>query len=60
MLIKRLNALWRFACELSGDDAYERYLQHHAKAHPQLIPLGRKAFFKQQQARKWNNINRCC
>jgi len=23
-------------------------------------PLDRKAFFKQQQERKWNGIKRCC
>jgi uncharacterized short protein YbdD (DUF466 family) len=60
MLTKALKVLWRLSRELSGDDAYERYLQHHAKIHPQLAPLSRKAFFKQQQTRKWDGVNRCC
>jgi len=60
MLIKLLKALWRLACELSDDNAYAHYLQHHVKAHPQLPPLSSKAFFEQQQARKWNSINHCC
>lgn len=60
MLINGLKACWWLACELSGDNAYAHYLAHHAKTHPRLIPLGRKEFSKQQQERKWNQVNRCC
>ena len=54
------NRLWRFIRRLSGDDAYERYLAHHAAAHPEEPPLSRKAFFKQEQERKWAGVRRCC
>jgi uncharacterized short protein YbdD (DUF466 family) len=49
---------------LSGDDAYERYLKHHAQLHVSMVdappPLSRKAFVKIWQERKWSGINRCC
>jgi len=45
---------------LSGDDAYERYLQHHAEHHQADAPLSKEAFFKQWQDEKWNGIKRCC
>jgi uncharacterized short protein YbdD (DUF466 family) len=52
--------LWRFVRQLSGDDAYERYLRHCAARHPAAAPLGRRAFFKQAQERKWSGVSRCC
>lgn len=51
---------WRLLRELSGDDAYERYLQHLASAHPDEKPLCRRAFFQQQQQQKWQGVKRCC
>jgi uncharacterized short protein YbdD (DUF466 family) len=44
---------------LSGDDAYERYLTHHARTHAGP-PLGRRAFYEERERRKWSGINRCC
>lgn len=43
----------------SGDDAYERYLMHHARAHAGA-PLTRGAFYEQREERKWSGISRCC
>ena len=43
--MKALRAFWAWLREVSGDDAYERYLAHHAAAHPDRAPLGRRAFF---------------
>ena len=60
MLGVRLGAFWRFIRRVSGDDAYERYLRHHGEAHPHEPPLDQKAFFRQEQDRKWNGIRRCC
>jgi uncharacterized short protein YbdD (DUF466 family) len=51
---------WAVLRELSGDDAYERYLSHHAAAHPDVQPLDRAAFFKEEQRRKWDGVRRCC
>jgi uncharacterized short protein YbdD (DUF466 family) len=53
--------LWRALRSLTGDDAYERYLSHWRAHHAGAgAPLGRKAFFKAEQARKWDGIRRCC
>ncbi|MFZ1547213.1 MAG: YbdD/YjiX family protein [Candidatus Nitrotoga sp.] len=52
--------LWRVIRELSGDDAYERYIAQHATSHPDTAPLARKDFFIYQQQQKWSGIQRCC
>lgn len=59
-LTAKLKKTWAIIRELSGDDAYERYLTHLAQAHPDQEPLTRKAFFQQEQDRKWNGVKRCC
>jgi uncharacterized short protein YbdD (DUF466 family) len=63
-MAKRLSKLlrlgWRTLRELSGDDGYERYLAHHAAAHPGASPLSRGAWFANRQRQKWSGINRCC
>lgn len=53
---------WLVLREISGDDAYERYLAHWHEHHAQeqQAPLSRKAFFKQEMERKWNGVRRCC
>ena len=56
----QLQQLWRGLRELSGDDAYERYLAHHTEAHPDSAPLDRAAFFREEQKRKWEGVRRCC
>jgi uncharacterized short protein YbdD (DUF466 family) len=55
-----LGKIWRFVRRLSGDDAYERYLRHHAQAHSDEPLLSRKEFFNRDLDRKWNGVRRCC
>ncbi len=66
-----LKKLWQNIRQLSGDDAYERYLAHyneHQKLHAienndletGEPPLSREAFFKEWQDGKWKGIKRCC
>lgn len=63
-MAKRLGRLlrhaWRALRQLSGDDAYERYLAHRTASHAGTVPLSRTKFFQRQQQRKWNGIKRCC
>jgi uncharacterized short protein YbdD (DUF466 family) len=54
------RAGWRALRALSGDDAYDRYRMHHLGAHPEVPLLSRKAFYVDEQRRKWGSINRCC
>jgi uncharacterized short protein YbdD (DUF466 family) len=56
----RLRSFWKFVRELATDDAYERYLQHHRKAHADAVPLDRRAFYLRQQQSKWSGVKRCC
>ncbi|WP_272227456.1 MULTISPECIES: YbdD/YjiX family protein [Methylophilus] len=54
---------WQRVRQLSGDDAYERYLAHYNEHHAQpgeAAPLTRADFFKQWQDQKWTGIKRCC
>ena len=55
-----MRRLWLVIRQLSGDDAYERYLVHHSKAHSGKPPLGRQEYFKQAQEQKWSGVRRCC
>ncbi|MEQ1526416.1 MAG: CstA-like transporter-associated (seleno)protein [Gallionella sp.] len=55
-----IRSLWRSIRELSGDDGYERYLQHHAAAHPHTAPLSRTDWFAHEQQEKWTGVKRCC
>lgn len=59
-LLPLLSYVWRAIRELSGDDAYERYIAQHAANYPDTTPLERKDFFLYQQQRKWSGIQRCC
>jgi uncharacterized short protein YbdD (DUF466 family) len=55
-----LRAAWRYVREVSGDDAYERYLEHHAAHHAGEPVLTRKDYFSDRQRRKWTGVSRCC
>lgn len=56
-----LGRCWAMLREVSGDDAYERYLAHVREcpmhAHAELT---RTAFFAAEQRRKWDGVRRCC
>lgn len=60
MIGNMLRRCWWAVRRLSGDDAYERYLAHHAAHHPDDAPLSREEFFKQWQDTKWKGVKRCC
>jgi uncharacterized short protein YbdD (DUF466 family) len=52
---------WSVIRELATDDAYEKYLEHHAKAHTDgSPPMSRRDFYIQQQQSKWTGVKRCC
>ena len=58
--MKTLRALWRWLRAVSGDDGYERYLAHHAAAHPDCVPLDRGTWYREHQAAAWARVKRCC
>ena len=51
---------WEFIRQLATDDAYERYLEHHRREHPNTPALDRRAFYLREQQRKWSGVQRCC
>lgn len=55
-----LQRCWRTLRQLSGDDAYERYLTHHHTRHADTVPRSREEFFRHEQQQKWEGIKRCC
>lgn len=54
------SELWTLIRALAKEDAYERYLAHHARSHPGRPPLDRRTFYLREQERKWTGVSRCC
>jgi uncharacterized short protein YbdD (DUF466 family) len=59
-LWRELRRAWRFLRQVSGDDAYERYLEHAARFHPGEEPMSRAEHFRIRQEQKWSRVSRCC
>jgi uncharacterized short protein YbdD (DUF466 family) len=57
-----LQRVWALVREVTGDDAYERYLAHWRTHHAAgtAPPLDRAAFYREEQRRKWDGVRRCC
>lgn len=55
-----LHQLFGYLRQLSGDDAYERYLAHHHQHHADQAILDRREFYLAEQQRKWSGVQRCC
>jgi uncharacterized short protein YbdD (DUF466 family) len=55
-----LNSAWQTFRTLTGDDAYEKYCEHHQRHHADQPLLDRSAFYLKNQQKKWTGINRCC
>lgn len=70
IIFSKIKALWQNIRRLSGDDAYEQYLQHYLQHQAEqqaenselenVPPLSREEFFKQWQDKKWKGVKRCC
>ena len=63
-LFQKIKHIWHIIRRLSGDDAYEQYLKHHAEFHASTVDaplaLTRAEFFKYWQEDKWKGMKRCC
>lgn len=60
MIATELKRAWSYLREVTGDDAYERYLAHQMQSHPDEQPLTREQYFRQRQDEKWSKVSRCC
>lgn len=59
-VVRWAGAAWRYLREVSGDDAYERYLAHCAAHHAGEKPMSPKDYFAERQRQKWSGVTRCC
>ncbi|HEV7715260.1 MAG TPA: YbdD/YjiX family protein [Steroidobacteraceae bacterium] len=55
-----IKTVWECVRTVSGDNAYELYLERHAKIHGDVPPLSRRAFYAEYTNQKWSGVNRCC
>ena len=52
---------WHWIRALSGDDAYERYLEHRRRHHADCTPLDRRQFYLHEQERRYSGgPTGCC
>lgn len=52
---------WALVRALSGDDSYERYLEHARACHGGVAPLDRRHFYLREQERRFSGSpTRCC
>ena len=58
--LDRFVLAWRWLRSATGDDAYERYVEHHRVAHPDEPLASRAKFYEDRQRRKWSGVSRCC
>jgi len=56
----RVQQLLGYLRQLTGDDAYERYLMHHRQHHGSEPELDRRTFYLLEMQRKWSGVTRCC
>jgi uncharacterized short protein YbdD (DUF466 family) len=54
------RARWEYLKEISGENAYDRYLQVHAATHPDKPPMRRGEFYRHRQDEKYSNPGSRC
>jgi uncharacterized short protein YbdD (DUF466 family) len=60
-IIFKARKAWRALRRATGDDAYERYLDHFRTEHAASgAPLSRREFHAREIDRKWSGVRRCC
>jgi uncharacterized short protein YbdD (DUF466 family) len=59
-LLKPFRYIWGYLREISGENAYDRYVMVHMATHPERPPMSRGEFYRHRQEEKYNNPgNRC-
>jgi uncharacterized short protein YbdD (DUF466 family) len=51
---------WWYLKEVSGENAYERYLERHRNTHPEKEPLKRGEFYRWRQDMLYSNPGSRC
>lgn len=56
-----VGALKWYVGSMMGDNHYERYLRHHAAAHPDAMPMTKREYWRERtDAQDRNPGARCC
>ena len=55
-----LRTIWEYLKEISGENAYDRYLQIHAATHPGKPAMSRGVFYRWRQNEKYANPGSRC
>jgi len=55
-----LRSIWEYLKEISGENAYDRYLEVHQATHPNQPPMSRGEFYRWRQDEKYANPGSRC
>jgi uncharacterized short protein YbdD (DUF466 family) len=55
-----LRSIWDYLKEISGENAYDRYLAVHAATHPGKAAMSRGEFYRWRQDEKYANPGSRC
>ncbi len=59
-VLRPIGSVWWYLKEVSGENAYDRYLERHRATHPWKEPLRRGEFYRQRQDEKYSNPGSRC
>ena len=59
-LVRPFRYAWEYLKEISGENAYDRYLVVHAATHPDKPAMSRSEFYRWRQDDKYNNPGSRC
>ena len=59
-LVRPFRYAWEYLKEISGENAYDRYLAVHAATQPDKPAMSRGEFYRWRQEDKYNNPGSRC
>jgi uncharacterized short protein YbdD (DUF466 family) len=59
-LVRPFRYAWEYLKEISGENAYDRYLAVHSATHPNKPAMSRGEFYRWRQDDKYNNPGSRC
>jgi uncharacterized short protein YbdD (DUF466 family) len=58
--LRPIKYAWGYLKEISGENAYDRYLEMHAATHPGKQPMSRGEFYRRRQDEMFVNPGSRC
>lgn len=52
-VLRPVSYAWGYLKEISGENAYDHYLERHRATHPGKQPIGRGEFYRRRQDEKY-------